>query len=141
MTIIWIRIDYAVNDVHPWKCPRSGKSMTVELNFGKPLFQQYGKGGEAFLEGMEEGQIIQIEAKTNPGQRESLQKWIDTQTLELVVTNCRLLYYQDGGSNIANLTADQQQNPVSPNLPSLSLDNLFYESSVSVELVDSPRDR
>jgi hypothetical protein len=82
---------------------------------------------------MEEGQVIQIEAKTNPGQRESLQKWIDSQTLELIVTNCHLLY--QNGSNIGNLT--EQQNHVSPNLPSLSLDNIFIESSVSIELVDS----
>ncbi|VEU38457.1 unnamed protein product [Pseudo-nitzschia multistriata] len=130
---------------HPWRSAVSGKDMAVDLIFGKFFLQSYGtKLGEALIEEVQEGQLVQIEAKTNPGQRESIEKWIDTNCLELVPMNCQLLScgsrsYGDSFDKGGLQTGRKpKKTGSSSSLPTLTLSDI-YQGNSSIKFVDDAR--
>jgi hypothetical protein len=125
----------------PWKCAFDDHPMTVELIFGKVFLQQFGpsKQGAAIIQSITVGQMLHIEARTNYGERHSLQKWIDHRSLDLIVTNCQILCNDD--SHIESDIRENNQLPpggsrTTPLSPNLSLDNLFVDDYVPINVVD-----
>lgn len=84
----------------PWRSPRDGIDLKVELSIGKST-----KGGEGIIQIIEEGQLIQINGRTNPGRRESLSRWVDMQCLDLDVIDCQLI------EEVGNKTPLEGNNP------------------------------
>ena len=131
----------------PWRSMTRNGSMTVDLVFGKVFLQSLGaKPGERMIELIQEGQLLQIEAKTNPGQRESIEKWVDDDCLELVVMDCQLLspdlgVGKDGHAENGQKSGKKKSGNSSP-LPTLTLDNIFdkYASIKFVNDLDSIRE-
>jgi len=126
---------------HPWKSTTRNGSIMVVLLFGKILLQNIGtKQGERLIEIIQEGQLIQIEAKTNTGQRESIEKWVDESCLELTITDYQLLspdletgkdHHNDGSK-----PGKKKKNETYSSLPNLALDNIF-DKSASIKFVDN----
>lgn len=128
------------NESFPWRSMTRNGSITVDLVFGKVFLQSLGaKQGERMIELIEEGQLLQIEAKTNPGQRESIEKWVDDDCLELVMMDCQLLSPDLGvgkGDNVENgEKSGKKKSEKSSPLPSLTLDNIF-DKYASIKFVN-----
>jgi hypothetical protein len=126
---------------HPWRSvTRNNRGMAVELVFGKALLKSLGsKQGENLIERIQEGQLFFIEAKTNPGQRESIEKWVDNNCLELSLLDCQLLSGDDSGTILEENPVDsnseiskRKKMGLSASSPTLTLDDVFNKSSTSV---------
>jgi len=132
---------------HPWRSATCNRSMEVDLIFAKVFLQSYGtKQGEALIEQIQEGALVQIEAKTNPGQRESMEKWVDTNCLELTLIDCQLLSYagsivsngdcSDGGVGSKGGKKTKKVGS-SSNLPVLALGDVYEDTDkASIEFVN-----
>ena len=125
-----------------WSSATRSAGITVDLVFGKVFLQSFGtKQGEKMIETIQEGQLLLIEAKTNPGQRESLEKWVNDSCLEVVVMNCQHLSPNVGVSERdkdgdRDSKSGKTKNAEAPSsLPTLSLDNIFDEHA-SIKLVN-----
>ena len=94
------------------------------------------KHGKKWFERIQEGQLISVEAKTNPGPHESIAKWVDMNCLELILLDYQLL---SGDSDIftenhvrdRSKIGSQKKMGFPSSLPSLTLDNIFNKSSTS----------
>ena len=129
------------NISHPWRSvTHNNRGMAVELVFGKALLKSLGsKQGENLIERIQEGQLFFIEAKTNPGQRESITKWVDNNCLELSLLDCQLLSGDDSGTILKENPVDsnseisqRKKMGLSASSPTLTLDDVFNKSSISV---------
>jgi len=127
---------------YPWSSAIHNRSMTVDILFGKVLLQSLGtKEGERLIETIQEGQLLQIEAKTNPGQRESIENWVDKNCLELTMMDCQFLspdlrvgndQHNDNGTK----SGKKKKIGTYSSLPTLALDDIF-DKSVSVKFVNN----
>lgn len=122
---------------HPWKSSTfKDRGMAVDLIFGKVLLQSLGiKQGEKLFEKIQEGQLISVEAKTNPGPRESIAKWVDMNCLELILLDYQLL---SGDSHTftenpvrGSKITPQKKMELPSSLPILTLDSVFNKTSTS----------
>jgi hypothetical protein len=135
-------------DSYPWKSSAHNDSMAVDLLFGKVLLQSLGtKQGERFIETIQKGQLLQIEAKTNPGQRQSIENWVDNRCLELTLMDCQLLSpdlgaSKDHPSDSGGKSGKKKKIETDSSLPTLALDNIFdkYASTEFVDNLDSVSD-
>ena len=117
--------------------------MAVDLVFGKALLQSLGtKQGEELIKRLQEGQLLQIEARTNSGQRECVQKWVDMNCLELILTDCQLLspdlgtvLDQPDDRDDSRAGKKKKIGSSSSALPILALDDIFNKS-IPVKFVD-----
>ena len=137
---------------YPWKSATRDEGITVDLMFGKVFLQSLGtKQGEKLIKTFQAGQLLQIEAKTNPGQRESIQRWVDDNCLELTLIDCQLLSPSLGAVDDRDSDSDIDNDPksgkkkkigTSSSLPTLGLDNIFdkYASIKFVDNLDSVSD-
>lgn len=127
---------------YPWKSATRDGSITVDLMFGKVFLQNVGtKQGERLIETFQTGQLLQIEAKTNPGQRESIQKWVDDNCLELTLIDCQLLSpslgaVEDHHSDSGPKSGKKKKIGTYSSLPTLGLDNIF-DKYASIKFVDN----
>jgi len=85
--------------------------------------------------------LPQIEAKTNPGQRESIENWVDNRCLELTLMDCQLLSpdlgaSKDYRSDSGGKSEKKKKLETDPSLPTLALDNIF-DKYASIEFVDN----
>jgi 3'-5' exonuclease len=113
----------------PWRSVRNDRPMMVELSFGKTTEPDFD------IQCLQEGQWIHIDARTNPTDRASLQKWVDDQCLDMLVVRYQILH------NRLDDTSKEQQGDItntsgdSSSSASLSLDNL-NNNTISVNIVD-----
>ena len=127
---------------YPWKSATRQKSMMVDLVFGKVFLQSIGtRQGERLIETIQEGQLLQIEAKTNPGQRESIEKWVDENCLELTIMECNLLTpnleaAKDRDNSMSSNSGKRKKIETHSSLPTLTLETLF-DKPVSINYVDN----
>eukprot|EP00535_Pseudo-nitzschia_heimii_P011829 CAMPEP_0197199244 /NCGR_PEP_ID=MMETSP1423-20130617/33785_1 /TAXON_ID=476441 /ORGANISM="Pseudo-nitzschia heimii, Strain UNC1101" /LENGTH=551 /DNA_ID=CAMNT_0042653099 /DNA_START=349 /DNA_END=2004 /DNA_ORIENTATION=+ len=127
---------------HPWRSATRQVSMMVDLVFGKVFLQTIGtKQGERVIKSIQEGQLLQIEAKTNPGQRDSIEKWVDGNCLELTIMECNLLTLisepvkdRDDSRN-SNLGKSKKIETYS-SLPTLTVEKVF-DKPMSIKFVDN----
>lgn len=126
------------DETHPWKSATRSGSMIVNILFGKVFLQSFGtKQGVRLIETMQEGQLLQIEAKTNPGQRESIEKWVDEKCLELTMIDCQLLSPRNDHRNDSDpKLVEQKKKKTYSSLPTLALDNIF-DKYASIKFVDN----
>lgn len=127
----------------PWKS-NQGETMAIRLNAGKALIQTLGTTqGEAAIDRLREGVVIQVEARTNVGNRDALVNWVNDRRMDLMVTNYQV-FTNEGTIDEdarATLSTDPHKNqPKShmavPILPVLTLKDLF-NVAVSVAVVDN----
>ena len=140
-----------------WKS-KDGIDMGIDLIVGKKFVQQLGKiqAIEA-IDNLKEGMEIQIQGKTTVENRDSLTKWIDTQTLDLEVIDYQIFTSRKedsaGGCDDAtdasatvSKTEDKKSNAIptkrhkhrppsniattSPGMPELTMDDLFSNGSI-----------
>eukprot|EP00980_Cylindrotheca_fusiformis_P022803 scaffold9780_cov117-Cylindrotheca_fusiformis.AAC.3 len=132
-------------DPRPWKCATSGEDMAVHLIFGKNLFQALGIAhGEAAIENINEGQLIEITAQTRVSSRDSLSRWVERRCLDLEIKAYRILSEKSKDSSGGRAFASDSQllkhkPPVastSPQLPVLTLRDVFADSG-QVVVVDT----
>ncbi len=128
------------NDAFPWKSMTGNRSITVDLVFGKVFLQSLGaKQGERMIESIQEGQLLHIEAKTNPGQRDSIEKWVEGGCLELVMIDCQPLSPDvdvcKQRDDDTGLKSGKKRSETSSSLPTISLENIF-DKYASIKLVN-----
>mmetsp|Transcript_31120 Transcript_31120/g.34824 ORF Transcript_31120/g.34824 Transcript_31120/m.34824 type:complete len:763 (-) Transcript_31120:523-2811(-) len=123
---------------HPWKSSTfKDRGMAVDLIFGKVLLHSLEiKHGEKWFERIQEGQLISVEAKTNPGPRESIAKWVDMNCLELILLDYQLLWgdsdtFTENHLRNRSKISSQKKMGFPSSLPYLTLDNIFNKSSTS----------
>lgn len=128
---------------YPWKSATRDGGIMVDLMFGKVFLQSLGtKQGGKLIETFQTGQLLQIEAKTNPGQRESIQRWVDDNCLELTLIDCQLLSpslgaVEDRDSDSGPKSGKKKKKiGTSSSLPTLGLDNIF-DKYASIKFVDN----
>jgi prolyl-tRNA editing enzyme YbaK/EbsC (Cys-tRNA(Pro) deacylase) len=127
----------------PWK-HQNGKTMGIRLNAGKALIQKLGTTqGEAAIDRLQEGVVIQVEARTNVGNRDALANWVKDGTMDLMVTDYQIFTSDGTVDETASLSASSNPHKNQPKshvavpiLPVLTLDDIF-NVSVSVEVVDN----
>ena len=77
---------------YPWRSATDGHDMRVKLSIGKALLQRLGKTqGQARIDSLREDELVYVEAKPNVLSRDSLRLWVNENTLELVVFQCKPL--------------------------------------------------
>lgn len=125
-----------------WKS-KDGEGMAIRLSAGKALIQKLGTTqGEAAIDRLQEGVVIQAEARTNVGNRDALANWVNDKTMDLMVTDFQI-YTIDGtvdkSASTCSSSSPYKNQPRThvavPILPVLTLEDLF-NVSVSVEVVD-----
>lgn len=121
----------------PWRSPATGESMAVQMIVGKTLCQQMGRErGEAAIKSLRIGQLVHIQGKTNMGNRDSVQNWVEKSSLDLVVWAFQIL---DDGIEDGTFSSKQQQPKMSkravrqpvvstPGMSYLSISELYGES-------------
>ena len=125
----------------PWKSITHNGGITVDLMFGKVFLQSLGtKQGEKMVDAIQEGQLLQIKAKTNPGQRESIEKWVDDNCLELILMDCQILssnlkIIEDHHGSGGPKSGIKKKTEISLSLPTLSFGNIF-DNCASIKFVN-----
>lgn len=78
----------------PWRCPRTGQDMAVQIIAGKTLMQRLdldSEKGSHVIRRLKPGQLLLMEARTNVQSMDSLRNWVLNQTLDLVIYSYQIL--------------------------------------------------
>ncbi|KAG7367013.1 ribonuclease D [Nitzschia inconspicua] len=101
----------------PWRSAVDNQPMMVELLLSGKIMPS-----NVDFQSLQEGQLIQIEGRTNVADRSSLQRWVDDRCLDLVVIDCQKLYTDNIQDDPSHQSTDASANC---NVPTtLSLVNL-----------------
>ena len=126
-----------MDSILPWKCATDDQPMMVDLLFGKTFLHGHGasKQGEILIQSIKEGQLIQVEARTDVGDRQSLRKWTDHRCLDLIVSSCQILQRNDMNNDIASIKESLDGSNSTSSSSDLSLHALFSECP-TINIVD-----
>jgi len=140
-----IRNAYGDNeDFYPWKNPRTGRPMAVQLILGKTLVE---KSGLLAVKSVRAGQVLLIRGVTNVQSVDSLQKFVDTEVLDIAVSHVQQLSLTPRQS-VPTSRSDRKRarelmNQDDPGLSYLHLSDIYEDpeatgtESFKVQTVDS----
>lgn len=75
-----------VSDRYPWRCPKSGDDMAVQLIVGESFCRRRGVDEpEKAIRKLKGGQLIMVQGKTNMDKISSLKNWCAKKSLDVVV--------------------------------------------------------
>jgi prolyl-tRNA editing enzyme YbaK/EbsC (Cys-tRNA(Pro) deacylase) len=125
------------DDDHPWRSPKTGEDMAVQLLLGKAICQRLGdQDAEMALRQLKVGQMVLIQGKTNVGTRASLTNWITKISLDIEVFDFQLLQTEADWTPRAIKPKSSTKNPRPVNsedtakFPFLQLRDIYPDSTL-----------